>query len=122
MNEKNNIHTDDEFIRQLMQSTKQQAPENLKYRIMQQIETEKSLLPQQTKKTRRASELLDSFKAIFGAVYVLLAVLVGAALVVKGKDFLLSFEFLAVLSLIVLVATAFWLLAQVDYRVRRRQE
>lgn len=89
---------------------------------MQQIETEKSLLPQQTKKTRRASELLDSFKAIFGAVYVLLAVLVGAALVVKGKDFLLSFEFLAVLSLIVLVATAFWLLAQVDYRVRRRQE
>lgn len=122
MNEKNNLHTEDEFIRQLMQSTKQQAPENLKYRIMQQIETEKSLLPQQTKKTRRASELLDSFKAIFGAVYVLLAVLVGAALVVKGKDFLLSFEFLAVLSLIVLVATAFWLLAQVDYRVRRRQE
>ncbi len=122
MNEKNNLHTEDEFIRQLMQLTKQQAPENLKYRIMQQIETEKSLLPQQTKKTRRASELLDSFKAIFGAVYVLLAVLVGAALVVKGKDFLLSFEFLAVLSLIVLVATAFWLLAQVDYRVRRRQE
>ncbi|MGI6048123.1 MAG: hypothetical protein ACOYEG_08985 [Petrimonas sp.] len=122
MNEKNNIHTDDEFIRQLMQSTKQQAPENLKYRIMQQIETEKSLLPQQTKKTRRASELLDSFKAIFGTVYVLLAVLVGVAFVVKGKGFLLSFEFLAVLSLIVLVATAFWLLAQVDYRVRRRQE
>lgn len=122
MNEKNNIHTDDEFIRQLMQSTKQQAPENLKYRIMQQIETEKSLLPQQTKKTRRASELLDSFKAIFGAVYVLLAVLVGAAFVVKGKDFLLSFEFLAVLSLIVLVATAFWLLAQVDTRVRRKQK
>lgn len=122
MNEKNNIHTDDEFIRQLMQSTKQQAPENLKYRIMQQIETEKSLIPRQTKKTRRAGEMLESFKAIYSTVYVLLAVLVGAAFVVKGKDFLLSFEFLAVLFLIVLVATAFWLVAQLDYRVRRKQK
>lgn len=122
MNDKNNIHTDDEFIRQLMQSAKQQAPENLKYRIMQQIETEKSLIPGETKKTRRASELLESFKAIFGTVYVLLTVLTGVAFMFKGKEFLLSFEFLAVLSLIVLVATAFWLMTQVDYRFRQKQK
>lgn len=122
MNEKNNIHTDDDFIRQLMQSTKQQASENLKYRIMQQIETEKSLIPQQTKKSRRASELSDSFKSVFGKVYAILVVLIGVAFIMKGKDFLLSFEFLATLSLIVLVATVFWLLAQVEYRVRRKHK
>ncbi len=121
MNE-NNIHTDDKFIHQLMQSSKQQAPENLKYMIMQQIETEKSLIPQQTEKSRQANELLNSFKTIFGTIYVLIAALIVVAFIMKGKDFLLSIEFFAVLSLIVLVATVFWLLAQVEYRVRRKHK
>jgi len=41
MNEKNNIvHDDEEFIREMMQGARIKAPENLKYRIMHQIETE----------------------------------------------------------------------------------
>lgn len=120
MKEKNNIHTDEELFRKLMQSTKQQTPENLRYRIMQQIETEKSLIPQQTKKSRRASELLDSFKSVFGTVSILILALIVVAFIMKGSNFLLSFEFLAVLSLVVLVATAFWFFAQIENRVRRK--
>ncbi len=122
MNEKNNIHTDEEFIRKLMHSTKQHALENMKYRIMQQIETEKSLIHQQTKKSRRASEMLDSFKSVFGKVSVLILALIVVAFILKGSNFLLSFEFLSVLSLIVLVATAFWFFAQLEARVRRKHK
>ena len=50
MAEKKNIQKEDEIIRKMMQSAKTQAPGNLKYRIMQQIETEKALTPKRLKR------------------------------------------------------------------------
>jgi len=45
MMEKKHTKKEEHLIREMMQNAKMEAPENLKYRIMHQIETEKALTP-----------------------------------------------------------------------------
>ena len=99
MNEKNNIvHDDEEFIRGMMQEARMKAPENLKYRIMHQIETENALKPQQTPVRLSERKVLKDFVGIFGLMYAVLAALIGGA-----------FSF-------------FWLMTRVDERLNDKRK
>lgn len=116
-----NTHTDDELIRQMMQSAKKQAPENLKYRIMQQIETENALTRKPVPAKKREGNVLKDFIGIFGVMYAVLAIIIGAAFLLKGKDFVLSAEFIAIVILVASVFSLFWLMTRVDARMREKR-
>ena len=58
-----NINISDNQLKEILTETKIKAGENLKYRIMQQIETEKALAPQ---KTKNSIPLIGNMFSIFG--------------------------------------------------------
>lgn len=116
----NNKTRNDEIIRKMMQSAKQQAPENLKYRIMHQIETESALTRKAAPAKKREGSVLKDFIGIFGVMYAVLAALIGGAYVLKGKDFLLSPDFIWMVVLVASVFSLFWLMTRVDERVRNK--
>lgn len=123
MKEENKIHETDADIRQLMQSVKQKAPENLKYRIMQQIETEEALKRKvKSSPSPSQSSVVHDFLRIFGTMYALLALLIGAAYAWKGREFVTSSQFLGILCLITVVFALFWLITQIDARVQRKRK
>ena len=122
MNKKNNIDPEDELIRQLMRSAKEQAPENLKYRIMQQINTENALTPKPAPIKKRTENVLRDFINIFGTMYALLALLTGIAYLSKDENFLLSPEFIGVVLLVTVVASTFWFFTRLDEKIRQKQK
>lgn len=119
----NKIHNnDDEIIRQMMRSAKTEAPENLKYRIMQQIETESALTRKKAPvQKEQPISILKDFGSIFGTMYVVLAVIIGGAYALKGKDFLFSSDFLWTIILVAFIFSMLWLITRVDARVRDRR-
>lgn len=121
MNEKNNIQRDDEFIRKMMQSAKDQAPEDLKYRIMHQVETESAFKHQQAPVKLRERKVLKDFIGIFGLMYAVLAALIGGAYLLKGKEFVLSSGFLWTIILVAFVFSLFWLMSRVDERLKDKR-
>ncbi|KAF5074621.1 hypothetical protein DSECCO2_179130 [anaerobic digester metagenome] len=123
MNEKNNIvHDDEEFIRGMMQEARMKAPENLKYRIMHQIETENALKPQRTPVRLSERKVLKDFVGIFGLMYAVLAALIGGAYLLKGKEFALSSGFLWTVILVAFVFSLFWLMTRVDERLNDKKK
>lgn len=122
MNKKNNIDPEDELIRQLIRSAKEQAPENLKYRIMQQINTENALTPKPAPIKKRTENVLRDFINIFGTMYALLALLTGIAYLSKDENFLLSPEFIGVVLLVTVVASTFWFFTRLDAKIRQKQK
>lgn len=121
--DKNRIQNQDEIIRQMMQSTKMQASENLKHRIMHQIETENALVPKKAKSKKRKSEtVLRDFIGIFGVMYAVLALIFGGAYLLKGKDFLLSTHFIGTMGVVVFAFVLFWLITRLDERMREKLE
>lgn len=121
MNNRNNIHTDDELIRQLMQSAKKQAPENLKYRIMQQIETESTLTRKPISASKREGFVLKDFIGIFSTMYIVLGIFIVGSILLKGKAVLTSSGFIWMIVLISSVFSLFWLMTRVDERLRKRR-
>ncbi len=121
MNNKNNIHTDDELIRQMMQSAKKQAPENLKYRIMQQIETESALTRKPVSASKREGFVLKDFIGIFSTMYIVLGIFIVGSILLKGKAVLTSSGFIWMIVLISSVFSLFWLMTRVDERLREKR-
>ena len=116
-----NKQREEETIRQMMQSAKRQAPENLQHHIMQQIETERALTRRSvsTQKSRSNSVLKD-LVSIFGIMYAILAAVIGGAFLCKGKEFLQSESFVWTILLIVFVSSLLWLITQLDGYLQRR--
>ena len=122
MNEKNKINRDDELIRQMMQSAKEQAPENLKHRIMHQIETESALTRKPAPTKRQEGNVLKDFIGIFGTMYAVLAILIGGTYLLKGKDYVLSSGFLWIVILVAFVFSLFWLMTRVDELLKDKRK
>jgi uncharacterized membrane protein len=118
MNQKNHS-SDEEIIKRMIKSTKHQAPENLKYRIMHQIETEHALAPKRVKARKETTNVLRDFGIIFGLMYTVLAVIIGGAYVVGGKELLFSVPFLETVLLVSFVFSLFWLITQLDAYLRK---
>ena len=63
-----------------MQGARLKAPEQLKYRVMHQLEAEKAVAPRAKKVTEESGNVLRDLGTIFGIMYALLAVMVVVAL------------------------------------------
>lgn len=109
----------DDKIKELLKGTKLKAGENLKYRIMQQIETEASLSRKKVKSTR---PLIGNMITILGVVYGLI-ILLGVTLFLSGgKDTLNSVAFIAPIILIASAGSLFWMISTYDDRRRSKQK
>jgi len=114
---------EDELMRGLIRSGKTQAPENLKYRIMQQIQTEQALKSRQEFPTQRRREnIWGEFKTIFGIMYAVLAVIVAGTFFLKGKEFFLSTQFWNIVIVVASVFSIFWMITCLDSHLREKKE
>jgi putative copper export protein len=116
--DKNNIQKEDDIIRQMIKSTQHQASENLKYRIMHQIEAEKVFTPQKAKPKKETTNVLRDFSSIFGWMYAVLVIIIGGAYIVGGQELLLSTQFIGTVLLVSFVFSLFWLITQLDAYLR----
>jgi hypothetical protein len=79
-NKKNKLR-EDELMRELVRYGKTSAPENLEYRIMQQIQTEQALKRgQEYVPPKREENIWGEFKTIFGIMYAVLAAIAAGSL------------------------------------------
>lgn len=115
------IRDDEEMIRSMLKHSKEKAPENLKYRIMHQIEAEKAVTPVVKEKRKLWGKLLRETGGIFGTMYAVLAVMIGAAYFLFGKDFLTSAEFLGAAAFVGFVFTMLWLISRLDQHLQSKR-
>lgn len=122
MNERNRYsNSEEEWIRQMIRSTKVQASKNLKYRILQQVETEKALTTKKASAPKEQRNVLKDFGTLFGIMYAVLACMIAGAFLLKGKDYLLSPEFLWIVVLVTCVFSLFWLITRLDTYVEDKR-
>lgn len=122
MAENKHIQHEDEIIRTMIRSTKVQAPDKLKYRIMQQIETEKALTPQKAKRATTRGDALTDFRSIFGAMYLLLLALSLLTIIFGGKEAILSLQYVLTALLIVVTLSSFWALTRLEAYLRKKRK
>lgn len=121
MMEKKHTQKEEYFIREMMQTAKAEAPENLKYRIMHQIETEKALTPPKGNNRQETGNVLKEFGSIFGTMYAVLAVMIAAAYFLFGKEFLLSSQFLGSVILVASIFSLLWLISRLDSLLKEKK-
>lgn len=114
-----NINISDNQLKEILTETKIKAGENLKYRIMQQIETEKALAPQ---KTKNSIPLIGNMFSIFGIMYALIAVIGIGVYFTGGKNALESMTFALPVMLIASVCCIFWMISTFDDQRRSKQD
>lgn len=121
MEEKKYTQKEEDLIREMMQTVKIKAPENLRYRIMQQIETEKTLTPSKVNSRKESDNILKEFGAIFGTMYAVLAMMIAAAYFLFGQEYLLTPQFLGTALLVASVFSLLWLISRLDSRLRKKR-
>lgn len=102
----------DEELKRLLSGTKMKASENLKYRIMQQIETENAL----SRKKAKSRPVFGSMFSIFGIMYALIAVVGIAIYTSAGSDALFSSTFFFPAIFISSICGLYWLITVFDDR------
>ena len=117
MNSQNKPLPDDP-LKDLLSGTRLKAGENLKYRIMQQIETEKALSP---RKIKSSTPSIGSMFSIFGVMYLLIAIIGGGVYLTGGQEALKSATFFLPIMLVASVCSLFWMISVYDDRRRSKQ-
>ena len=84
-------HMQDEKFRALLSGTKVHASSNLKFRIMQQIETEKAL--SRRTKANESRSVFGNIVSVFGTMYAIIAVIGAIVYYLYGQDALESNTF-----------------------------
>lgn len=112
-----NIH--DEKFREVLSDTKMRAGENLKFRIMQQIETEKAL---SQKKNSDASPLVGNMLSIFGIMYALIIIVGLSVYFSGGRSALDSLAFFAPIVIVASICSIFWMISTYDDHRRSKQK
>lgn len=117
----NNIDYEDKLIRKAMQATKRKASDNLKHRVMHQIMQEQALSRnRKSSPIDKPTNVIREFLGIFGVMYAVLALLVIGIYFIKGKEFLLSTQFMYPAIFVCFVFAMFWLISAFDMRRKRR--
>lgn len=117
--DKNNINKHDEILKDLLSGTKMKAGENLKFRIMQQIETEKALSPKKATSTR---SILGNMLSIFGVMYAIIGIVGFFVYYTAGQSALNSISFYGVVVLIASICSVFWMISAYDDQRRSKQK
>ena len=96
----------DEKIKELLSGTKLKASDNLKYRIMQQIQTE-SALSKKKIKAKSSESVWSNLIPVLGVMYILIVILGIGVYFTLGQEGLISPTFFALIIMIVTVCSAF---------------
>lgn len=115
MKQKENIQENQ--IRKLITDTKVSANENLKFRIMQQIETESVLAKNKKKSSLRIGSLLSTFSIIYGCLIALVAIIYFG----YGVDTLMSTTVLSSIIAFSAVGSVLWMILVFDEKVRSKR-
>jgi len=118
MDKNDKINIKEDIFRDIFAGTKIKTGENLKYRIMQQIETEKSL---SSKKVKNSIPLIGNMLSVFGVMYILIALTGIGVYLTGGKGALESITFFLPVMLIALVCNIFWMISTYDDQRRSKQ-
>ena len=113
--DKDKINKQDDDLRNLFAGTKVRASENLKYRIMQQIETESVL----TGKKAASKSVVSSIRgvvSVMGVMYVLMTIACVGIYLTGGFEALLSLEYLTPVIMISLVCCVYLMITILDDR------
>ena len=119
--DKNEMERQDEQIRLLFSGTKIKAGENLKYRIMQQIETESVLIGKKSK-GKSLMPLVWNMLSVFGVMYALIALVAAGVYFTGGKSALESITFLIPVVFIASICGFFLMISVFDDRRRSRKQ
>lgn len=111
MDNKNSEMKKDEDLKKLFAQTGVKASDNLKYRIMQQIETEQAL---SRKKKAKSRPILGSMLSIFGVMYALIAAIGVGVYASAGSSALMSSTFILPVVFISSVCGLYWLITVFD--------
>lgn len=110
-----NKNTEDSQFRDLLSGTKLEASNNLKFRIMQQIETEKAL---SKKNAINARSGFGNIFSILGVMYALIAILCVGVYLTYGSKALQSPSLYMPLILIASACSVFLLISTFDDKRR----
>lgn len=117
---------EDDNIKQIIASSKMKAPENLKYRIMHQIEYESSLKPKHSqekiKDIKENGNVLKDLGSIFGVMYAVLAIMTIFAYIIQGTKFYLSVEYWSTIMFVGFVFSLFWLASRLDVHLKAKKD
>jgi hypothetical protein len=115
--EKNNKIMDDRF-RELLAGTKIVADENLKYRIMRQIQTECLLVRSHCKKERKINRRIFNLLSVAVISYILTGCTAVFFYFLYGAEMVLLPEFYMAVTFIVVVSTVFAAIGFYDEKLR----
>ncbi|MDR0574569.1 MAG: hypothetical protein LBG96_11170 [Tannerella sp.] len=107
----------DDTIRKLFSGTKIKAGGNLKYRIMQQIETESALSIKKSK-SKSLFPLIGNMLSVFGVMYALIALAAMGIILMGGIETLQSLTFFVPVTMIASVCGLFLMISIYDDKRR----
>ena len=120
---KNNkqLDSDELWIKSMMEQTKKEPSENLSYRIMHQIETEKVLAGNKEQLSKDKGDVLIDLRNIFGLMYLVLLFAGLFYYLQGGKEALLADTFLWTCVTISSAFSLFFLVSTADNLLRKRK-
>ena len=121
MIDKYNQQKKEDKLRQILSSTKINAPENLEHRIMRQIESENALIPRNGKQIKESGNLLKEMGSIFGIMYAVLAVMIAGVYFLFGKEFLFTPQFVGAVILVASIFSLLWLISRLDSHLKEKK-
>ena len=114
-----NMDNQDKKIRELLSGTKMNASENLKFRIMHQIEAENAL---SRKKIKSAKPIISNTFIIFGVMYFFIALMALGLYLVSGTTTIFTSPiFYIAVILVGSACSMFWLISTYDDKRRSNQ-
>lgn len=108
-----NINRKEDALKQILAGSKLKGSDNLKYRIMHQIEMEKTILKERKTDTR---PFVANMFTIFAIMYLLIAIIGGLVYFGGGKEALSSIAFFIPAILVASVCGVFWMISTYDDR------
>ena len=120
---KNNkqLDSDELWIKSMMDEAKKEPSENLSYRIMHQIETEKVLTRNKKQVSKDKVDVLIDLRNIFGLMYLVLLIAGLFYYLQGGKEALFTETFLWTCVTISSVFSIFFLISTADNLLRKRK-
>ena len=120
---KNNkqLDSDELWIKSMMEQTKKEPSENLSYRIMHQIETERVLAGNKKQLSKDKGDVLIDLRNIFGLMYLVLLFAGLFYYLQGGKEALFTETFLWTCVTISSVFSIFFLISTADNLLRKRK-
>ena len=115
-----NMKMQDDKIREFFSESKIKAGENLKYRIMQQIETESAFAAKKSK-SKAMMPLIGNTVLVFFVMYMLIILTGVGVYLTGGMEAMNSLTFFVPVIMISLVCSTFWMISVYDDKRRFKQ-